>query len=85
MLKQIVRPKVGLVVLLGTLLFCSSAFAMARDYGRDNRGDNRNDNRDNDRNDHRGDNRGERHYYRDGRWLNSNIFSVIWNKPALTR
>ena len=64
MLKQIVRWKVGLVLLLGTLLFCSSAFAMARDYGRDNRGDNRNDNR----NDKRGDNRGERHYYRDGKW-----------------
>ena len=60
MLKKIGRLKVGLVLLMGALLFCSSAFAMAQDYGRDNRRDDRNDNR--------RDNRGERHYYRDGRW-----------------
>jgi len=68
MLKQIVRLRVGLVLFLGALLFCPSAFAMARDYGRDNRGDNKNDNRNNNKNDNRSDNRGERHYYRDGRW-----------------
>jgi hypothetical protein len=60
MLKQIVRWKVGLVLLLGIPLFCSSAFAMAQDYGRDNKGDHRGNDRK--------DNRGERHYYRDGRW-----------------
>ena len=53
MLKQIVRLRVGLVILLGgSLLLCSSAFAMGDTYGGHKRGDNR----------------GERHYYRDGRW-----------------
>ena len=60
MLKQIVRLRVALVILLGSLLFCSCAFANGNDYGRS------------DRRDHRGDDRryngGERHYYRDGRW-----------------
>ena len=68
MLKQIVRLRVGLVVLLGGLLVCSSASAMGNDYGGRNRRDNRGDNG--------GDNRGvstnygngERHYYRDGNW-----------------
>jgi hypothetical protein len=68
MLKQIVRWRVGLMLLLGIPLFCSSVFAMAQDYGRDNRRDNKeNDRRDNRGND-RKDSRGERHYYRDGRW-----------------
>ena len=56
MLKQIVRLRVGLVLLLGSLLLCSGAFAMGNNYGGPNRGDNRNYNG------------GERHYYRDGRW-----------------
>ena len=57
MLKQIVRLRVGLVLLLGSLLLCSVAFANGNDYGRrDNRRDDRNYNG------------GERHYYRDGRW-----------------
>ena len=63
MLKQIVRLRVVLVLLLGIILFCSGAFAMGDTYGGRHRGDNRRDNR--------GDNRGsmeERHYYRDGRW-----------------
>ena len=64
MLKQIVRLRAGSVLLLGILLFCSSAFVMAQDNGRDNRGDHGNDNK----NDNRRDNRGERHYYRDGKW-----------------
>ena len=56
MLKQSVVFRVGLVLLLGSLLLCSGAFAM---------GDNR---AINDRRYNRGDNGGERHYYRDGRW-----------------
>ena len=60
MLKQIVRLRVVLVLLLGVVLFCSGAFAMGNDYGRrdsrDNRGDNRN---------YHGEGR---HYYRDGKW-----------------
>ena len=64
MLKQIARLRAGLALLLGILLFCSSAFAMGNNYRSDNRGDNRGYNS----NDNRGDNRGERHYYRDGRW-----------------
>ena len=56
MLKLIVRLRVGLVLLLGSLLLCSCAFANGNDYGRSERRDNR------------GDNGGERHYYRDGRW-----------------
>ena len=60
MLKQIVRLRVGLVLLLGIILFCSGAFAMGDTYGGHNRGDNKRDNR--------GNNSGERHYYRDGRW-----------------
>ena len=64
MLKQIIRLKIGLVLLFGIALLCPSASAMARDYEGDSRGDHKND----DRNDNRRDNRGERHYYRDGRW-----------------
>ena len=63
MLKHIARLRVGLVLLLGILLFCSGAFAMGdrRDINRGNNGrDNRGDNR--------GNNGGDRHYYRDGRW-----------------
>ena len=56
MLKLIVRLRVALVLLLGSLLLCSCAFAMGNNYGGPNRGDNRNYNG------------GERHYYRDGRW-----------------
>ena len=52
MLKQIVRLRIGLVLLLGIPLFCSGAFAMGNNYREDNRGGNR----------------GDRHYYRDGRW-----------------
>ena len=52
MLKQIARLKVVLVIFLGILLFCSSAFAMA-DRVVISRGGNRME---------------ERHYYRDGRW-----------------
>ncbi len=55
MLKQIARLRVGLVFLLGIILFYSSAFAMA-DRVVISRGDNRRDSR------------GERHYYRDSRW-----------------
>ena len=62
MLKQIVRLRAVLVLLLGGLLFCSGVFAMGNDYR--NRGDNRRDNR----GDNRNYNGGERHYYRDGRW-----------------
>ncbi len=64
MLKQIIRLRVLVVLLLGGLLFCSGAFAMGNNYGRENRGDNRGDNRRDDRRD----NRQDRHYYRDGRW-----------------
>ena len=42
MLKQIVRLRVGLVLLVGSLLFCSGAFAMGDTYGghrEDNRGE----------------------------------------------
>jgi hypothetical protein len=64
MLKQIVRLRIVLILLLGSLLFCSGAFAMGNTYGgrdrRDNRGDNRGDNRNYSSE--------ERHYYRDGRW-----------------
>ncbi|MFA5362956.1 MAG: hypothetical protein WC335_06930 [Candidatus Omnitrophota bacterium] len=67
MLKQIARLRVGLVILLGILLFCSDAFAMAvrrRDNSRDERGDNRR----NDKRDNRKDSREGRHYYRNDRW-----------------
>ena len=60
MLKQIARLRVGLVLLLGILLFSSGALAMEVINRGDNRGDNRGYSR--------GDNGGERHYYRDGRW-----------------
>ena len=56
MLKLIVRLKVVLVLLLGSLLLCSVAFANGNDYGR------------RDDRDHRGYNGEQRHYYRDGRW-----------------
>ncbi len=60
MLKQIVRLRAGLVLILGILLFCSGAFAMGQRYERGNGRDNRGDN---------GMNRNEeRHFYRDGRW-----------------
>ena len=59
MLKQIVRLRVGLVLLLGSLLFCSGALAMGDSYGGHREGDRR---------DNRGYNGEERHYYRDGRW-----------------
>ena len=59
MLKQIVRLRVGLVLLLGVILFCSGAFAMGDSYGGRDRRDGRGD--------YRGGNEG-RHYYRDGRW-----------------
>ena len=42
MLKQMARLRVGLVLLLGSLLFCSGAFAMGDTYGghrEDNRGE----------------------------------------------
>ncbi len=55
MLKQIARLRVGLVLLLGMILFSSGAFAMA-DRRAINNGDNR------------GYNKEERHYYRNGRW-----------------
>ena len=64
MLKQIARLRGGLVLFLGTLLFCSGAFAMDVINKGDNRRDNRRDNSEYNRND----NRGERHYYRNGRW-----------------
>ena len=53
MLKHIARLKVGLVLILGIIFFCSGAFANGNDYGR---------------RDNRGYNGEERHYYRDGRW-----------------
>jgi hypothetical protein len=53
MLKQIARLRVGLVFILGILLFCSGAFAM---------GDLRVTTST------RRDNREDRHYYRNGRW-----------------
>ena len=56
MLKQIVRLRVILVLLLGIPLFCSGVFAMGDTYGGRDRRDNRNYSS------------GERHYYRDGRW-----------------
>jgi hypothetical protein len=68
MLKQIARLRVGLVFILGMLLFSSCAFAMGNDDRGNNRGDNKGDNRGNDGKDNRSDNRGERHYYRDGKW-----------------
>ena len=58
MLKHIMRLRVALVLLFGSLLFCSAVFAMGNDYR--NRGDNRGDSRNY--------SNGERHYYRDGRW-----------------
>jgi hypothetical protein len=63
MLKQIARLRVGLVLLLGILLFCSGAFAMA-DRSVLNRGNNRRDSQ----GDNRRDSREDRHYYRNGRW-----------------
>ena len=66
MLKQIARLKIGLVILLGILLSCSSVFAMGDRVsgGYNNRGDSR----DNNRSDNRDNNREDRHYYRDGKW-----------------
>ena len=63
MLKQILRLRVSLVLVLGILLFCSGVFAMG-DRRDTNRGDNRRDNSA----DNRRNNGGDRHYYRDGRW-----------------
>ena len=49
------KAKLGLILILGIILFSSGAFAMA-DRRVINNGDNR------------GDNRGDRHFYRGGRW-----------------
>ena len=67
MLKQIVRLRVSLVLLLGILLFCSGAFAMG-----DRRDINKGNNGKYNRGDDRGNNEGDRHYYRDGRWYKHN-------------
>ena len=61
MLKKIMQLKVGLVLLLGSLLFCSGAFASGNDYGARDR-------RESDRRDNGNYNGQDRHYYRDGRW-----------------
>ena len=65
MLKQVLRFRVVLVILLMLTLFCPGAFARGDDRG-GNRGYNRVDNR--------GYNRGYRHYYRDGRWYRPGWF-----------
>jgi hypothetical protein len=70
MLKQIVRLRVVLVLLLGITLFCPSAFARGDDRG-GSRGYSR------------GDNRGERHYYRDGRWYKPGWFGFGFVVSAL--
>ena len=65
MLKQVLRFKVVLVILLMLSLFCPGVFA---------RGDDRGGNRGYVRVDNRGHNRGDRHYYRDGRWYRTGWF-----------
>ncbi len=74
MLKQVLRFRVGLVILLMLTLFCPGAFA---------RGDDRGYNRGGDRGHERGDNRGERYYYRDGRWYRHGWFGFDFLVSAL--
>jgi hypothetical protein len=61
MLKQVLRFRVVLVILLMLTLFCPGGFARADDRGRH-------------RVDYRGYDRGERYYYRDGGWYKSGWF-----------
>ena len=61
MLKQVLRFRGVLVMLLMLTLFCPSVFAQ-----RDDRGYNKEDNR--------GVNRGDRYYYRDNRWYKHGLF-----------
>lgn len=65
MLKQVLRLRVSLVMVLILALFCPVAFA---------RGDDRGGNRGYSREDNRGYNRGDRYYYRDGRWYRPGWF-----------
>jgi hypothetical protein len=65
MLKQVLRFRVVLVILLILTLFCPGAFA---------RGDDRGGSRGYSRVDTRGYDRGDRHYYRDGRWYRHGWF-----------
>jgi hypothetical protein len=65
MLKQVLRFRVVLVILLMLTLFCPGAFA---------RGDDSGGSRGYSRVDTRGYDRGDRHYYRDGRWYRHGWF-----------
>ena len=69
MLKQVLRFRVVLVILLMLTLFCPGAFARG-----DDKGGNKGGNKGYSRSDNRGYNRGDRHYYRDGRWYRRGWF-----------
>ncbi len=66
MLKQVLRFRVVLVILLMMTLFCPGAFARGNDRGGNSKADNRGYDR--------GYNRGDSHYYRDGRWYRHGWF-----------
>ena len=74
MLKQVLRFRVVLVILLILTLFCPGAFA---------RGDNSGGDKGGNRGYSRGDNRGDRHYYRDGRWYRRGWFGWEFVVSAL--
>jgi hypothetical protein len=69
MLKQVLRLRVVLVILLMLTLFCPGAFARG-----DDKGGNKGGNKGYSRSDNRGYNRGDRHYYRNGRWYRRGWF-----------
>jgi hypothetical protein len=79
MLKQTLRFRSALVLVLGLSLLCSGAFAQ-RDG---NRGDRRGNNRGDSRVDNRRDNRGDRYHYRDGRWYGRGWFGWEFAVSAL--
>jgi hypothetical protein len=69
MLKQVLRFRAVLAILLMLTLSCPVAFARG-----DDRGGNRGNNRGYSKGDNRGYNRGDRYYYRDGRWYRHGWF-----------
>jgi hypothetical protein len=74
MVKQVLRFRIVLAILLTLTLSCPNAFARGNDR-KDNRGDNRGDSR--------GYNRGDAHYYRDGRWYRHGWFGWEFAVSAL--
>jgi len=73
MLKQVLRFRVVMVVLLALALSCPSAFARGEDRGHD-RGGNKGSNWGSHNEGNRGFSRGESHYYRNGQWYRHGWF-----------